>query len=49
MGCGIWRGPRSQRPVDEIMSILGHKTEHEARVYVQQANRKVMASSDVLK
>ena len=35
--------------VDEIMSILGHKTEHEARVYVQQANRKVMASSGVLK
>jgi integrase len=35
--------------VDEIMSILGHKTEGEARVYVQQANRKVMASAGVLK
>ena len=35
--------------VDEIMSILGHKTEGEARVYVQQANRKIMASSGVLK
>jgi len=35
--------------VDEIMSILGHKTESEARVYVQQANRKIMASSGVLK
>jgi integrase len=35
--------------IDEIMSILGHKTEAEARVYVQQANRKVMASSGILK
>jgi integrase len=35
--------------VDEIMSILGHKTEGEARVYVQQANRKIMASSGILK
>jgi len=35
--------------VDEIMSILGHKTEGEARVYVQQANRKIMAASGVLK
>jgi hypothetical protein len=31
------------------MCILGHKTQSEARVYVQQANRKVMASSGILK
>jgi integrase len=31
--------------MDEIMSILGHLTEDEAREYVRQARRKVMARS----
>jgi integrase len=31
--------------MDEIMAILGHLTEDEARGYVQQAGRKVMARS----
>ncbi len=35
--------------MDEIMSILGHLTENEARVYVQQARRKVMARSAMQK
>lgn len=35
--------------MDEIMSILGHVTEDEARVYVQQARRKVLAKSAMRK
>ena len=35
--------------MDEIMAILGHLTEDEARVYVQQARRKVMAKSAMRK
>jgi integrase len=35
--------------MDEIMAILGHLTEDEARGYVQQARRKVMARSGMEK
>jgi integrase len=35
--------------MDEIMSILGHLTEDEARIYVQQARRKVLAKSAMRK
>jgi integrase len=35
--------------MDEIMSILGHLTEDEARVYVQAARKKVMAKSGMNK
>jgi hypothetical protein len=31
--------------MDEIMAILGHATEGEARGYVTQANKRVMAAS----
>lgn len=35
--------------IDEIMSILGHETEDEARNYVTQANKRVMAASAIEK
>jgi hypothetical protein len=35
--------------MDEIMSILGHLAEDEARIYVQQARRKVLAKSAMRK
>jgi integrase len=31
--------------IDEIMSVLGHTTDKAARIYVQQASRKVMAKN----
>lgn len=35
--------------IEEIMSILGHQTEKEARTYVKQASRKVMAKAGMAK
>jgi integrase len=35
--------------MDEIMSVLGHLTEDECRIYVQQARRKVLAKSAMKK
>jgi len=33
--------------MDEVMAVLGHLTEDEAREYVRQARRKVMARSAI--
>jgi integrase len=35
--------------IDEIMSVLGHTTHEMARLYVQQANRKLMAKHAISK
>jgi integrase len=35
--------------VDEIMSMLGHTMQEMTRLYVQQANRKIMAKNAMKK